>query len=262
MKINKNYGFNRSKFARLRLLRVLIPLLKIFNFEFRWRHDLTHQGFKLRLFDHKGYWFYGQSREIQELEFIQNSVREGYSVLEIGAHIGYFTQYFECLVGTRGRVLAIEPTPSSFELLRQNVNDRTELVCKACSDKVGLHDFFLEKFGGFTNSLSAQYTSRQNRQHNFHQKISAEVETIKVSTDTVDNLCAQYQFSPDFIKVDAEGAELAILRGGLRSFHTASALMIEVTDSHHEICSLLSGLQFKCLNRDCYTESVLFFKKC
>ena len=56
--------------ANIRLLRLIfIPLLKKFNFEFKWKHDITKRSFYLRSFDHKGYWFYGKNREKDELKF-------------------------------------------------------------------------------------------------------------------------------------------------------------------------------------------------
>ena len=50
--------------AKIRILRLIfIPLLKKFNFEFKWKHDITRRPFYLKSFDHKGYWFYGKYRQ-------------------------------------------------------------------------------------------------------------------------------------------------------------------------------------------------------
>lgn len=83
--------FHFKKFlVNLRILRsILIPVLKTLNFEFRWKHDLTNKPFYLQSYYHKGYWFYGQDREKDELYFFQKLISKGDSVLEVGTHIGY-----------------------------------------------------------------------------------------------------------------------------------------------------------------------------
>ena len=63
--------------ANLRILRsILIPILKTLNFEFRWKHDLTNKPFYLQSYYHKGYWFYGQNREKNELYFFGKKLSE------------------------------------------------------------------------------------------------------------------------------------------------------------------------------------------
>jgi len=145
--------------ANIVLLRLIfIPLLKKLNFEFKWRHDITKRPFYLKSFDHKGYWFYGKDREIDELKFFKKLILQGFSVLEVGTHIGYLTQYFEDLVGSKGRVLAVEPTQDSLRYLKKNIRSDTIVIEKAASDKKGQAEFFVESFGGFTNSLVEEFT--------------------------------------------------------------------------------------------------------
>ena len=110
----------QRQIANIRLLRfIFIPLLKKFNFEFKWKHDITKRSFYLRSFDHKGYWFYGKNREKDELKFFKKLISQDSCVLEVGSHIGYLTQYFEDLVGSEGRVFAVEPTRGSLQYLKK-----------------------------------------------------------------------------------------------------------------------------------------------
>jgi len=48
-------------------------------------------------------------------------VFEGSSVVDIGAHIGYFTVLFSGLAGPKGTVLAYEPAPVTFRTLKENL---------------------------------------------------------------------------------------------------------------------------------------------
>lgn len=51
-------------------------------------------------------------------------VMENNMVIDVGAHIGYFAVQFSDLVGPKGMVVAYEPAPITFRLLRQNLNGR------------------------------------------------------------------------------------------------------------------------------------------
>ena len=139
--------FHLKKFlSNLRILRfIFIPLLKILNFEFRWKHDLTNKPFYLQSYYHKGYWFYGHNREKDELYFFQKLISKGDSVLEVGTHIGYLTQYFEFLVGDAGQILAVEPTPNSLYYLKKNVCPKTIIIEKATSNRCGEVGFFYRR---------------------------------------------------------------------------------------------------------------------
>jgi FkbM family methyltransferase len=189
--------------ANIRLLRLLfIPLLKKINFEFKWKHDLTKRPFYLKLFDHKGYWFYGKEREKDELKLFKKLISQGSCVLEVGTHIGYLTQYFEHLVGSEGRVLAVEPTQNSLRYLKKNVRSNTIVIEKAASSKKGQAEFYVEQFGGFTNSLVEEFTRSKNDSHVASQRVSSNVTSVIVETDTIDNICSQNNFVPNFVKID------------------------------------------------------------
>ncbi len=52
---------------------------------------------------------------------VRSLVPEGGVFLDVGANIGYFSLLAHGLVGSRGRVLAVEPTPTTCEALRANI---------------------------------------------------------------------------------------------------------------------------------------------
>ncbi len=54
-----------------------------------------------------------------ETEYIRNNVKEGQVVIDLGAHIGYFTLIFAELVGIKGKVFAFEPNPTNYSLLKK-----------------------------------------------------------------------------------------------------------------------------------------------
>ena len=247
--------------ANIRLLRLIfIPLLKKFNFEFKWKHDITKRPFYLKSFDHKGYWFYGKDREIDELKLFKKLILQDSCVLEVGTHIGYLTQYFEDLVGLDGRVLAVEPTQNSLRYLKKNVRSNTIVIEKAASYKKGQAEFFVEEFGGFTNSLLEEFTYSQNASHVLSQNLSSNVSSVKVETDTLDNICSQNNFVPNFIKIDVEGAEYDVLKGASNTLKNVNALMVEVSKHKNDVLSLLADFGFNQIEGANKTNNYFFVK--
>ena len=246
----KNFTINLKNFlVNLSILRfILIPVLKKVNFEFRWKHDLTKRPFYLQSYYHKGYWFYGKNREKDELDLFQKLITKGDTVLEVGTHIGYLTQYFEFLVGDEGQVLAVEPTPNSIYYLKKNVSSKTIIIDRAASNRCGEVEFFTEEFGGFTNSLIFEFTQSQNKLHQKFQHINSNISSIKVKTDTLDNICDQNNILPNFIKIDVEGAEYDVLMGAKHILNTANAIMIEISRNENNVFGLLNNLGFKKMN--------------
>ena len=61
------------------------------------------------------------TREEQLKYLIEREVHEGDVVLDVGANIGYYTIMLAKLVGSSGRVYALEPEANNFSLLNQNV---------------------------------------------------------------------------------------------------------------------------------------------
>ena len=64
-------------------------------------------------------------------------IRPGMTVVDIGAHIGYYTCQFSRLVGPDGGVVSFEPHPRNYELLERNTRGRRNvtLVRKAAAER-------------------------------------------------------------------------------------------------------------------------------
>src|SRR5207302_10135610 len=60
-------------------------------------------------------------------KWILRHIQKGMTVLDIGAHHGYFTMLASHLVGPKGQVHAFEPTPSTFSVLELNVGRRSNV---------------------------------------------------------------------------------------------------------------------------------------
>jgi protein-L-isoaspartate O-methyltransferase len=60
-------------------------------------------------------------REKFSTETLQGELREGDCVVDIGANIGYYALMEARLVGSYGKVYAIEPVSYNFQLLENNI---------------------------------------------------------------------------------------------------------------------------------------------
>jgi len=139
-----------------------------------------------------------------EYRAFRESVRDGAVVLDVGANLGAYTLLFAQWAGPTGRVFAFEPAPASLAGLRRHlelngVNDRVEVVAAAVSESSGSATFHVDRHGGASGLFTAT---------------DAESTPVAVDTTTLDRFCAGRRLRPDVIKIDVEGAELEVLRGG------------------------------------------------
>jgi len=122
-------------------------------------------------------------------------IKPGMTVIDVGAHIGYYSILFSKLVGKEGRVFAFEPEPVNLEILKRNVRrfKNIKIIPKAISNKVGVVEFFRSKDKtGCHSLLSADF--RRDK--------------IKVESVTLDYFISELQFPKiDLIKMDIEGGE-------------------------------------------------------
>jgi FkbM family methyltransferase len=141
-----------------------------------------------------------------EVRLLLRTIKSGDCVVDIGANVGFYTLLFARTAGPDGRVIAFEPSPRSITLLRQNlaINGYLYAVAEqaAVSDKSGTAELVVCPTGESDNRLVAMMPSPVG-----------EVIAVKmVSLD--DYFDAETRI--DFLKIDAQGAETAILRGARR----------------------------------------------
>ncbi len=147
--------------------------------------------------------------EIPERRFVERYLVTGMTVLDIGAHHGFYSLLASVKVAPTGRVVAFEPSPREREKLWRNlaVNGYTNVVVEECAlaDRAGQQELIV--VGGVNTGCNSL------RQPNVEQPTSS----VAVQVETLDGYLAAHQLPPvDFIKLDAEGAELAILKGATK----------------------------------------------
>jgi FkbM family methyltransferase len=135
-------------------------------------------------------------------------------VFEIGAADGRDTiKYAEFF--PHAQVVAFEPVPDSFAKLQQSTQyePRISSVNAAMSDVVGTAGFNIAEWPDASSLFPANLTGSTFDDYNVAKK------TIQVKTETIDNYCHSENIPAiDLLKMDAQGAELSILKGAEKMF--------------------------------------------
>ena len=182
-----------TKFGKAFILRRLIP-----KFVYVFGHKIF-----LDTIDTLGLFANGlYIHEKLETKLIMREIKRGDVVLDIGAHIGYYTLLFARLVGPRGKVYAFEPNPYNFSLLKKNVkaNGYKNVVCQqsAVSDKSGRIKLYLSENNTGDHRI---YDSGDGR-------ASLPIKCLKL-----DDYFKGYDGKINFIKMDVQGAEVNVIKG-------------------------------------------------
>ena len=139
--------------------------------------------------------------------------------------------------------IVFEPGPNNLPYLRANVAPypNIEVVEAACSDVDGEAEFWIENLTGQNNTLVHDYKVwAVNRDRAFSREA---LRPITVPTVRLDSFLAQSELRPDLLKIDVEGAELMVLRGGERCLaECRPKLVVEVTENEREVDELLARI--------------------
>jgi FkbM family methyltransferase len=153
--------------------------------------------------------------EVAETRFCERILCEGWTVFDVGAHIGLYTLLFAQRVGKEGHVHAFEPEPENFGRLRANLAlnniETVRLVRAAAAAESGTATLHVFRPGlGAWHSLGRP-TLPDPFVHGQTVEPTAE---MQVPTVTLDEYCAHSGVERiDLLKLDVEGAEVDVLRG-------------------------------------------------
>lgn len=131
-------------------------------------------------------------------------------VLDVGANIGVWARLFAAQL-RRGKVYAFEPSPSTFELLRQNCAAYQNVVCvpRALGD------------------LNGQLGFAEHVQPELRHLSAADGGGVSVPVNRLDDWQAEVGLSRlDLLKIDVEGLEEELLEGARESLQRFQPLVL------------------------------------
>lgn len=132
----------------------------------------------------------------------------GDTVADVGSHVGrHLAQFVDC-IGPEGKVVAFEPLPFAFDILKS----------KFSMPNVKLNNVALSDFVGDSDFTYARGTPEESglKQRTFNMPHLADPTKIRVKVDTLDQYTDTLK-SLSYVKIDIEGGEVNCLRGATRT---------------------------------------------
>ena len=160
---------------------------------------------------------YAGLHDFEDMSFLLHLLRDEDMFMDIGSNIGSYTILASGAI--RCRSIAIEPIPSTYEHLKNNIavnrmEDRVEALNIGLGSK---HSTLL-----FTNTQDTVN----------HVAVDGEKDTTEVSVQTLDGILKSCT-CPLLIKIDVEGFETEVLLGGKNTLNNPDlkAVIIELNGS-------------------------------
>ena len=160
-----------------------------------------------------------------ELWLMQSYLPEARIVFDVGANVGDWSlQAHKFLKNSpEAKVYAWEPFPATAEKLRARLGPWAEVVTAAASDQDGTAEIWISPCNSTLNSLH----QRDSLQASYG--IAPAREKVTITTRTLDSFCREKNIEHiDFLKIDVEGHEVAVLRGFRESLAAGRAKLIQM----------------------------------
>jgi FkbM family methyltransferase len=185
--------------------------------------DMPKQGYKFFCRINRDDFLFMTNHENEIMEYF--IPKEGDIVIDVGAHIGLYTLIAAKKVGPSGKVIAIEPDPENFKILKKNIllnklSNVETLECAVYSTKEKLKLFLPELEEGRT-IFNTVMQDRARTSNNF----------LEVEANTLDNILESINITEvNWIKIDVEGAELEVLKSAVNTLSSNKniTLVIEI----------------------------------
>jgi FkbM family methyltransferase len=160
-------------------------------------------------------------------------VRPSSLVLDIGANIGSHALTFAAIVGEQGRVVAIEPTNYGFSKLTANarlnpaIYERLVLVQAAIND--GVSNYPSTRFYARWPLHGGEVGRHPKHLGRLEEAHGARIVALDVLLDELRS-SGRIHGPVKFVKLDVDGPELEILRGGRQTFlKDRPSMLIEIS---------------------------------
>lgn len=190
----------------------------------RWRKWLPRVPFPIRLPfgswwlvrpNYLGEMLFWHGRFVDEeagFRFIERFLQPGMTVVDAGAHEGYYTLLTSKRVGRSGKVISFEPSPRERKALHWH------LLINRCKN-VSVQEFAL---GDRNEDAELHLVERDQNGLNSLRPPATTAKTValRVRVTRLDDWLRDRNLARvDFVKLDVEGAELSVLKGACELLH-------------------------------------------
>ncbi len=155
-----------------------------------------------------------------EEHFFKTYLLRGDTVVDVGANIGTTTLTASVLIGSKGVVYSFEPHPRVFKYLKENIR----------LNKLGnihLFNIAIGNKNGFVNFSDNPWVSDTTN----HIVVDSKTQ-VRIST--LDDLLRPYNLGTiDLLKVDVEGYEKEVFRGGMEILGKTNCIFFEFLEKNY-----------------------------
>lgn len=145
---------------------------------------------------------------------IKKHVRSDSNCIDVGCHKGEILLLLQ-KHAPKGEHVAFEPIPYLYESIKEKFTNNVTVYPYALSDKNGTTEFQLVK-------NAPAYSGIKKRKYAVK---SPDIEEIQVEMKQLDDLIPLNK-KIDFVKIDVEGGEFEVLKGGQRTFNKNKPIIL------------------------------------
>ena len=168
-------------------------------------------------------------------------MQPGFTCIDIGANLGYYSTILSRLVGPEGKVLAVEPVPMFQEIWKENVK----------LSGVSNLTMWPYALGGENTRIKMGTPERNGLLHHGMTKIMSSAQDNYARTYDVEMKIPDELFINlnrlDFIKCDVEGYESEVFRNmqeTLRKFKPTIQTELNGTENRQQVQALLTEIGY------------------
>ncbi len=154
-------------------------------------------------------WYCGLA-EYEDMSFVLDMLHSGELFVDVGANIGSYS----ILAATKGaRVIAIEPVPSTFKVLKQNIllNELDEQI-------------EVMNIGLGSKEENLKFSIKQGATNHVLNKEEKTKQSVKVLVRSLDDVLDGR--IPKIIKIDVEGFETKVIEGARKTLANPNLLAV------------------------------------
>lgn len=171
--------------------------------------------------------------------------RSGEVFLDVGANIGWYSLHIARMVGPEGLVLAVEPGPDNFAILKENIklNHLSNVMALnfAAWDRDANLDLILAK-------TCTGHTVKRAWANPAKPGFPKRHITVRVPARRLDDVLKEQNVTRiDWVKIDVEGAEAEVLRGLRKTLIRFHPRILVESDRLEDLTSILQPMGYQTL---------------
>ncbi len=181
-------------------------------------------------------------KKYPELFFLKKIIQPGFTCIDIGANLGYYSVFLSRLVGTEGKVLAVEPVSTFRKIWKKNVK----------ASGVANLTMWPYALGGENKMVQMGTPERDGLLHHGMTKIVSSAQDSYARTYEVEMKIPDELFINlnrlDFIKCDVEGYETEVFRNmqeTLKKFGPVIQTELNGDENRSQVVQLLSEIGYR-----------------